>query len=102
MPTVRVMSDYHCFPLWSRDSGNNLGPDDLPLSGGLVDGLRAWAGAYDATLNEEYPPDSGFASEEEERAFVAQGLDLARRVATELGPGYTVEYFDGSSATTVS
>ena len=102
MPTVKVMADYHTFPLWSRDSGDNIGPDDLPISPGLRDALRAWAARYDATLNEEYPPDSGFASAEEEHAFTADGLALARRVAAELGPGYQVEYFDGSTSVPVA
>jgi hypothetical protein len=101
-PTIKLMADYECFPLWSKDQGTNLDPASLSLSTALVRDLRAWADAYHGTLRREDPLASGFASEDDEKAFLAEGLRLARRVAVELGSGYHVEYFDGATTTKFS
>ena len=93
---LRLMSDYHCFPLWEyTDDGDlydNVNPDDLPLTNELKSALHAWADAYDRTLNQEYPPESGFASPEEE-AFEAEGRRLWRELQAQLGPEYKVVYY---------
>jgi hypothetical protein len=68
----------------------------------LIRELRAWADVYDSTLNRDDPLESGFASENADRQFLAEGLALARRLAAELGSSYHVECFDGVSTTKVS
>ena len=54
MKIIKLMADYHSYPLWW--SGNNrfgnIDPKDLPISEELVDGLLLWAAFYDQTLNE--------------------------------------------------
>jgi hypothetical protein len=61
---------------------------------GLVSDFNEWTAAYDATFNEEYPPDSGFADQAAENAFLADGRRLAGRLAQELGAEAQVDYAD--------
>jgi hypothetical protein len=94
-----VLSDYQCFPVWRPGpSGvDNVDPSTLPVSEELAAALMRWAEEFDATLNQDYPPDSGFALERDRDAFLQRGRDLAGRLARELGPGYQVTYQgDGS------
>ena len=71
MKIIKVMADYQCYPIWNMSPSeySDMSPDELPISQGLKDRLYAWAHAFDATLNLEYPPDSGFKSEEAEDEF---------------------------------
>ncbi len=89
---LRLMAEYHAHPLWDLDRPGDVDPAALPLSAALAARLRAWAAAYDRTLNDAYPPDSGFPDAAAEQAFDAEGRHLWQRVAQELGPGYAVEY----------
>jgi hypothetical protein len=91
---LKLMPDYHCFPLWKADGEiGNVDPDDLPLTNDLKAALRAWASAYDKTLNQEYPPDSGFTSPAEEEAFESEARRLKEELRAQLGPDYKVVYF---------
>jgi hypothetical protein len=88
------MPDFNCFPLWKAGGEiGNVDPDDLPLTGDLKAALQAWASAFDKTLNQEYPPDSGFANPAEEAAFETEGRRLWRELQAQLGPEYKVVYF---------
>lgn len=92
MRTIKVMADYQCFPLWEASPGEvgNIDPDDLPISQSLKERLATWARAFDATLNMEYPPDSGFESEEAEVEFKREGHRLAEQLRDELGPEFMI------------
>ena len=93
---LKLMTDSGCFPLWGdSEEGYNHDPNDLPLSAELKADLSSWAASYDRTLNDDYPPDSGFASPEEEDAFEAEGLRLWQELQTQLGGTYEVVYFSG-------
>lgn len=94
-----MLSDYECFPVWRPrpSSVENVDPATLPVSEELAAALMRWAEAFDATLNQEYPADSGFPLERDRQAFLQRGRELAGRLARELGPGYRVTYQgDGS------
>jgi hypothetical protein len=98
---LKLMPDYDCFPLWEEipDGTRNVDPADLPLDPELRQELLDWADAYDATLDPDYPPDSGFPSPEAEVEFDRQGRDLWRRLVEQLRGAATVSYFsvrDGS------
>jgi hypothetical protein len=96
---LQVLSDYDCFPVWRPGpaSVENVDPATLPVSRELADALMRWAEEYDATLNQEYPADSGFPLERDRRDFLERGRQLADRLARELGPGWRVTYQgDGS------
>lgn len=95
---LKLMCDYHCSPLWEYGGGDLVGnpdPNDLPLSDELKSALHAWAASFDRTLNDDYPPDSGFASPEDEDAFEAEGLRLWQELQTRLGAAYEVVYYSG-------
>lgn len=93
--TIKLMADYGCYPLWwvDRSLTGNIAPAKLPLSQETFHRLSSWASAYDATLNQDYPPDSGFASEEETQAFEQEGISLWQQLQKELTPDYEVLYF---------
>jgi hypothetical protein len=89
------MADYKCWPLWWDRPDKEMGdvdPRTLPLSSELIERLYAWAAWYDSTLNEEYPPDSRFASEADEQSFLQEGRALTAEVRRELGPEFVVRY----------
>ena len=88
------MPDYQCFPLWKAGGEiGNVNPDDLTLTNDLKDALHAWAIAYDKTLNEEYPPDSRFASTADEEAFENEARRLIEELRAQLGADYKIVYF---------
>src|SRR5262245_5418087 len=93
MHTIKLMSDYGCFPLWGTEEIANIDPETLPLSPELRKELRAWADAYDKTLNQEYPSDSGFSNPAEEEAFEVEGRRLWRVLQEKLGQDFRVFYF---------
>ena len=97
---LKLMSDYHCFPLWEMQEGcyQNINPRDLPLSNELRSALHLWAASYDRTLNDDYPPDSGFASSQDEEAFEAEGLRLWQELQRELRGISEVVYFSQQRA----
>jgi len=94
MRQVKVMPDYHCWPLWHAGGGiGNIDPASLPLSPALRADLLTWADAFDATLDPADPASSGFASAEALGRFDHWGRSLAERVAKELSGTHRVLYF---------
>jgi hypothetical protein len=91
---LKVRADFQCYPIWRDDDGLwlDIDPASLPISEGLAGEFDAWAAAYDATFNDEYPPESAFPDQATKDAFVATGRDLSDRLAAELGAGTQVEY----------
>lgn len=92
MRNLKLMTDYHCFPLWDMDEPTNVDPAALPLSEELRTELDRWAEAYDALLNDDDPASSGFASDDARLAFDQVGLGLWVKLSSELGPAYRVWY----------
>ena len=92
MRIIKLMPDYGCFPLWeaSPDAVGNIDPNTLPISASLVSELDNWAAQYDATLDQENPLQSGFASIEEEHRFAEVGRGLCTKIQKELGRDFEV------------
>ena len=92
---IKLMAEYGGTVLWGVEATDigPINPDDLPLTAELKTALQAWADVYDKTLNEGYPPDSGFASPAEEEAFELEGRRLWKELQAQLGPAYKVVYF---------
>ncbi|SDU23561.1 hypothetical protein [Pseudomonas orientalis] len=92
MKKIKLMADYQCHPLWnmSPDEYGDIDPCDLPISKELQLRLSKWANMYDETLDADYPPNSGFKSEELEREFKREGERLAESLRSELGPAFSV------------
>lgn len=94
MVTIKVEPEYNYYVLWNVEEADYLEGSDLLLSIGLIDRIRHWQDTFDATLNQDYPPDSGFASPEEEIAFEQEGLAIAEQIQAELGNDYEIYYRD--------
>lgn len=93
-PLLILRPEVQCFPLWTADGprrgAENTDPSTLPLSSGLIADLDDWRARWDATYDLDDPLGSGFSSDDEERAFVADGERLAARLRAELGEEWTV------------
>ena len=95
---LKLMADYYCWPVWDLDDDPTFDPEALPITEDLSIRLRKWADAYDATLNQTYPPEGNFESEDAKQAFIerfgAEGEALWRDLRAQLGPNYRVLYYD--------
>ena len=94
MRTIKLMADYHCYPLWEASPGEvgNIDPYTLPISATLQSHLLAWAAKFDATLNMDDPLSSGFQSRTEAEDFKSAGMALVEQLRMELGSEYKVVY----------
>ena len=92
---IKLMADYGCYPLWwvSSDTVGAVDPAELPLKPETIQQLNQWSLTYDATLNQDYPPDSGFASNADAQAFEQEGVRLWQQLTEELAPHYDIAYF---------
>ena len=97
MNSIKVMTDYQCFPIWHYGSDNvgEIDPASLPISKELSTSLLEWASTYDATLNLEDPIQSGFSSNLAESQFIDKGLELAQKLKIELKQTEVYYYHDG-------
>jgi hypothetical protein len=74
-----------------------VNPASLPISPSLVQALDAWSEAHERTLNQTYPPWSGFPDASTADAWLRAGAELAARLQEELADqGYRVEYAHAS------
>ena len=98
MKIVKLMPDYGCYPLWYYDDTNcfidnlPLDSDILNISDSLIERLYKWSIDYDNTLNQDYPPDSGFNTEKDLKYFLIEGLSLWNELISEL-PDFKIIYF---------
>jgi hypothetical protein len=92
---LKLMADYGGTVLWGVDAADvgAIDPGILPLTDGLKAAIRAWADAYDRTLNQDYPPVSGFADQAEQETFEQEGMRLWRQLQAQLGPDWSVAYY---------
>ena len=91
--TLRFMNDYCTTSLWSSDGNGPKEYDELPLSKELVALLEKRDEEYTNRLNWEDPASTPERTEEELKAFEAEGIDLWRRLQEELKPYYKVTFF---------
>ena len=98
MRRFRLAADFHASPVWDTDRGGMVELDALPIDDVLRARLRAWADRFDATLDEDDPLASGFASTAEEQAWVADGRALAQELQAALGGDAHVAYGDDMGA----
>lgn len=84
--TFRLSPEFGCWPIWDDATGDNVDPAELPLSPALVERIRRWDDAFQATLDPAYPPDSRFPDETAEAAWRAGGNALFDALIAALGP----------------
>lgn len=91
--TFKLMPDYGCSPLWASGGDvGNIALDSLTLRQATRAALRAWADAFDSTLNKDDPRHSGFRTKAEADAFDVEGRRLWGLLRREL-PDTKVVYF---------
>ena len=93
LPRILLMAEYRAWPLWDRESGENLSPDDLPLRAATRARLHCWTDAH-----ARRPPRSGGADGRPPDAatpdaFEREGISLWHTLREELASRYTVSYF---------
>jgi hypothetical protein len=83
MINLRLVNEYLSPSLFFPDleKMGHIDIDDLPISRGLKDELFLWDKEYQATFNDDYPPDSGFSSIEDEIRHKNVGVMLAKKNA---------------------
>jgi hypothetical protein len=92
--TIKLMWDYHCWPLWEPGSAHYaLEPDALPLPAETNERLARWAAIPDAKhdLFGRVPVEKVW-TKEEIKALEAEGRELLRILRNELGRGFRVLY----------
>lgn len=86
--TLKLMPEYGCWPIWTDEPTEgfdyNIDPRTLGLSAPLCAALEVWADEHEATLNQDYPPDSDFPSPEARESFFARGRELFAQLQAEL------------------
>jgi hypothetical protein len=91
------MPEYGTSPLWLKEKTNspfyNIRGEELKLSPSLIEKIKNWDFAFQNTLNEDYPPDSGFVSKEAEATFEHEGIRIWEMVSLELPTGADVVYY---------
>jgi hypothetical protein len=95
MKTIKLMADYHCFPLWNSTQGedyDNINPEDIPISRELCIKLLQWADSFDTILNVNDPRSSCFKTEIEEKQFIEEGHKLKKQLQNELGNTFEIRY----------
>jgi hypothetical protein len=65
---------------------------DLPISKLLNSKIDDWNMDFQRTYIDDYPPDSGFKTEEELESHNQSGMELSRHLQNELGSNYHVEF----------
>jgi hypothetical protein len=104
MRRLRVTAEYGCAPIWDLDKNPpvNLNGTDLGLSDQLSARLEAWSERFQRTLNQEYPPFSGFETQAAAREFDDEGAHLAREIEEALGGNASVSYLASAIITVES
>lgn len=92
-PTIKLMPDYGCWPLWS--GYDCIDPRDLPLTHETAQRLMQWAAIFDSILNHDDPKESVWPSEEAYNAFYQEGFHLWLQLRDELAESHTVWYQEG-------
>jgi len=95
---LKLCPDYFSSPLWRMDGLNGdespeIDPSELQISYELIDDLWRWASEYDATLNTDDPPNSGFLSIDDEFKFKRRGAELAEKLRKELSGKAIIKYY---------
>ena len=87
-PTVnlRLRPEFGCCPLWDADTGDNVSHYHIDIPLDLAERIENWDDRFQVTFKDDDPAESGFASPEEEQAYMEEGRAVARELA-EAWPG---------------
>ncbi|MGQ0777612.1 MAG: hypothetical protein ACT4NY_24910 [Pseudonocardiales bacterium] len=95
--SVTVSPEWDSYPLWfeySREEPRENLPvevlNDYGVDPSLVASIEAWDEEYQSVFNRDDPDDSGFSDETETNLWISQGVELTKRLSTQLPPGVDV------------
>jgi hypothetical protein len=94
MKTFRLGAVYGAPPIFNTDV-DEMGytePSELHLSPHLLARLDEWNDEFQQTFSDDYPPDSGFISEDDRTRHNARGSELATLLQQELGESVRIEF----------
>lgn len=74
------------------DKMGHIDTADLPLSSGLIKDINDWYEEYQNTFNNNDPTSSGFKSVEDNQSHIEKGKAIAKRIQSELGKDYKIEF----------
>lgn len=93
---LRISLEYGAEMFWEYDSNGNFvdnnSPSNYDLSLDLQNELFELNVLYQRTLNQDYPPDSGFEDESEEQEFESRMKEALTQLRLELGDRYNLEF----------
>jgi hypothetical protein len=92
MIKLRIAPEFGCYPIWISN-GNLSVPESIPstelhVSNELSELINKWDSLFQSTYNDDYPPDSGFLSEELCNLYFELSEDVYRKLIQELGNIY--------------
>ena len=97
MKYLKLSPEYQCSPLWASLDGNfyeNLAIDTSHFDEALKERIFNWAKVFEDTLNQDYPPDSGFETTKEEEEFEQIGFDIWEYINQRYPNLYDVIFFN--------
>lgn len=65
-------------------------PETLPITDDLINRINEWSAIFDTTLNQDYPPESGFENYEAAEKFLQTGHEIADKLQSELGDKFLI------------
>lgn len=91
---IFLMPEYGCDPIWIEEQGikKNITSDLLPIKSELIQQITEWNDKFQATFNDEYPPESGFLTISEKNTFNQEGCQLTMLLKENLSEAYIIEY----------
>ena len=79
MKYLKISPEYGTNPLWLKfdnEIPQNIDVNNTNFNSGLKNKISEWARVFDLTLNQDYPPESGFQSLEDEIKFENNGYSI--------------------------
>lgn len=94
MKIFRLGAVYGAPPIFNPDV-DNMGYvelSDLHISSQLFTQIEEWNVEFQNTFSEDYPPDSGFKSEDDRNRHNERGTELAILLQQELGSSVRIDF----------
>jgi hypothetical protein len=91
MKYLKLSPEYECSPLWVSVDGDfyeNLNIDASPFNEFLRSKISDWAINFEGTLNQDYPPESGFTTFEDEEKFEQDGVEIWKHILSHYASEY--------------
>jgi len=96
MTTIKIMSDYHCSPIWIKSPGGffeNVPVDILEVNENFKSRILEWDSIYQSTLDMDNPSKSDFPSQKDREDFEKIGLELYKELGDLLSKNYVLLYY---------